>query len=117
MFFDFLGVRLDAQKAEGKTLIVNWNFTEPREQFVLNLENSALTHVAGKQSDRADATLTLSRATLDAVALRRTTFPEAAQAGLVKVEGDVGKLTELLGMLDTFNPMFEIVEPKRSAQP
>jgi alkyl sulfatase BDS1-like metallo-beta-lactamase superfamily hydrolase len=117
MFFDFLGVRLNAQKAEGKTLIVNWNFTEPPEQFVLNLENSALTHVAGKQSDRADATLTLSRATLDAVALRRTTIPEAAQAGLVKVEGDVGKLTELLGMLDTFNPMFEVVEPKRSAQP
>jgi alkyl sulfatase BDS1-like metallo-beta-lactamase superfamily hydrolase len=98
-------------------MIVNRNFTGPREQFVLNLENSALTHVAGKQSDKADATLTLSRATLDAVALRRTTFPEAVQAGLVKVEGDVGKLTELLGMLDTFNPMFEVVEPKRSAQP
>ena len=48
---------------------------------------------------------------------RRTAFPEAAQAGLVKIDGDVGKLTELLGMLDTFNPMFKIVEPRRSAQP
>jgi alkyl sulfatase BDS1-like metallo-beta-lactamase superfamily hydrolase len=117
MFFDFLGVRLNAQKAEGRTLIVNWNFTEPRQQFVLNLENSALTHVAGKQSDKADATLTLARSTLDAVTLRKTTFPEAVQAGLIKIEGDAGKLVELLGMLDTFNPMFEVVEPKRAALP
>jgi alkyl sulfatase BDS1-like metallo-beta-lactamase superfamily hydrolase len=117
MFFDFLSVRLNAQKAEGKTLVVNWNFTEPRQQFVLNLENSALTHVAGKQSDRADATLTLARSTLDAVTLRKTTFPEAVQAGLIKIEGDPTKLVELLGMLDTFNPMFEVVEPKRAAQP
>jgi alkyl sulfatase BDS1-like metallo-beta-lactamase superfamily hydrolase len=115
MFFDFLGVRLNAQKAEGRTLVVNWNFTEPRQQFVLNLENSALTHVIGKQSDKADATLTLARATLDAVTLRKTTFPEAVQAGLIRIEGDAGKLVELLGMLDTFNPMFEVVEPKRAA--
>ena len=117
MFFDFLGVRLNAAKAEGKTLVVNWSFTEPRQQFVLNLENSALTYVAGKQAAKADATLTLSRATLDAVALRKTSFAEAAQAGLVKIEGNAGKLTELLGMLDTFEPMFEIVEPRRAAQP
>jgi alkyl sulfatase BDS1-like metallo-beta-lactamase superfamily hydrolase len=117
MFFDYLGVRLNAQKAEGKRLVVNWNFTEPRQQFVLNLENAALTYVVGKQSDKADATLTLARATLDAVTLRKTTFPEAVQSGLIKIEGDPGKLVELLGMLDTFNPMFEIVEPRRTAQP
>ena len=117
MFFDYLGVRLNAQKAEGKRLTVNWNFTEPRQQFVLNLENSVLTYVVGKQSDKADATLTLARATLDAVTLRKTSFSEAVQSGLIGIEGDAGKLVELLGMLDTFNPMFEIVEPRPSAQP
>jgi len=113
MFFDYLGVRLNAQKAEGKRLIVNWSFTEPRLQVVLNLENSALTYVTGKQSDKADATITLTRAALDAVTLRKTTFPEAVQAGSIRIEGDAGRLVELLGMLDTFNPMFEVVEPKR----
>ena len=117
MFFDFLGVRLNAQKAEAKILIVNWNFTEPRQQFVLNLENSALTHVAGKQSDKANATLTLARSTLDAIVLRKTTFPEAVQTGLVMIEGDPTKLIDLLGMLDTFNPMFEVVEPKSDIHP
>ena len=77
-------------------------------------EVTALTYVVGKQSDKADATVTLSRAALDAVTLRQTTFPEAVMAGRIKLEGNPSKLVELLGMLDTFNPMFEIVEPKRA---
>jgi alkyl sulfatase BDS1-like metallo-beta-lactamase superfamily hydrolase len=117
MFFDFLGVRLNAAKAEGKTLVINWNFTEPKAQYVLNLENSALTYSAGRQAAKADATLTLTRATLDAVTLQKTSFAEAVGGGLIKVEGDPRKLVELLGMLDTFNTSFEIVEPKAAARP
>jgi alkyl sulfatase BDS1-like metallo-beta-lactamase superfamily hydrolase len=112
LFFDFLGVRLNAAKAEGKTLVFNWNFTDSKQQFVLTLENSALTHVAGRQVTDADATLTLARPTLDAIVLQRTTFPQAVEAGLVKIEGDPSKLALLLSLLDTFNPMFEVVEPK-----
>src|SRR5215470_13117140 len=67
MFFDFLGVRLNAAKAEGKTLVINWSFTDSNQRIALNLDNSALTYVAGKQAPNADATVTLARATLDAV--------------------------------------------------
>jgi alkyl sulfatase BDS1-like metallo-beta-lactamase superfamily hydrolase len=116
LFFDFLGVRLDAAKAEGKSMVINWNFTDSKQQFVMTLENSALTHVAGRQSPRADATLTLARATLDAVTLQQTTFAEAVQAGLIKVDGNPRKLGELLAMFDTFNPMFEVIEPKAAAR-
>ena len=114
MFFNFLGVRLNGAKAEGKSLVINWNFTAPREQFVLRLSNSALTTMAGVQAANADATLTLARATLDAVTLQQTTFADAVKAGLIKIEGDPRKLVELLGMLDTFNTSFEVVEPKRA---
>jgi alkyl sulfatase BDS1-like metallo-beta-lactamase superfamily hydrolase len=114
MFFDFLGVRLNAAKAEGKTMVINWSFTDTNQRIALNLDNSALTYVAGKQAPNADATVTLARGTLDAVALQRTTFTEAAKAGLVKIDGDPGKLDELMSMLDTFKVMFEVVEPKPS---
>jgi len=114
LFFDFLGVRLNAAKAEGKKMAINWNFTDSNEQFVLTLENSALTHIAGRQPD-ADATVTLNRATLDAITLKETSFPAAVLAGKVKIDGDRAKLAELMSMLDTFEPMFPIVEPK--AQP
>jgi len=116
LFFDFLGVRLDAAKAEGKTMVINWHFTDSGQKFVLTLENSALTHVAGRQAEAADANVTLSRATLDAITLKQTSFPEAVRSGQVRIEGDRAKLGELLAMLDTFEPMFPIVEP-RAAQP
>jgi alkyl sulfatase BDS1-like metallo-beta-lactamase superfamily hydrolase len=113
MFFDYLAIRLNAGKAEGKKLVFNWDFTEPREQFVLNLENSALTYVAGRQAVNADATFTLTRATLDTITLRQITFREAIMSGAIKYGGDPRKLGDLLAMLDDFNPAFEIVEPKK----
>ncbi|MES2250711.1 MAG: alkyl sulfatase dimerization domain-containing protein [Pseudomonadota bacterium] len=113
LFFDFLGVRLDAAKAEGKTMVVNWNFTDSNQKFVLTLENSALTHVKNQQAAGADATVTLSRATLDAITLKQTTFPEAVQSGLVKIDGNRAKLGELFGMLDNFDLMFPVVEPRK----
>ncbi|ADU34375.1 alkyl/aryl-sulfatase [Variovorax paradoxus] len=112
LFFDFLGVRLDAAKAEGKTMVINWNFTDSNQQFVLTLENSALTHIAGQQAG-ADATVTLSRATLDAITLKETSFPAAVLTGKVKIDGDRAKLGELMAMLDTFEPMFPVVEPRK----
>ncbi len=116
LFFDFLGVRLNAAKADGKTMVINWNFTDSKQQFVLTLENSALTYVVGQQAPRADATVTLARAALDAVTLQQKTLPEAVKSGLIKIDGDPRKLGELLYMLDTFNLMFEIVEPKTAGR-
>src|SRR5712671_5970723 len=55
--FDFLGVRLNAAKAEGKHIVINWTFTDLNQSYVMNLENSALTHTAGKLSDNADVSV------------------------------------------------------------
>ena len=115
MFFDYLGVRLNAGKAEGKTMVINWKFTDSNQQFVLNLENSALTHVSGRQAANANATVTLTRDTLDAVSLQKTSFADAMKAGQVTIDGDPQKLEELFSMLDTFKVMFEVVEPKAAA--
>jgi alkyl sulfatase BDS1-like metallo-beta-lactamase superfamily hydrolase len=113
MLFDFIGVRLNGPKAEGKRAIINWIFEDTGQLYVLNLENCALTYVAGKNRDDADASLTLSRATLNAIFARQTTFMQEIQAGKVKMSGNPMKLMELFGLLDTFQPTFEIVEPKR----
>jgi alkyl sulfatase BDS1-like metallo-beta-lactamase superfamily hydrolase len=113
MLFDFIGVRLNGPKAEGKRALINWIFEDTGQRYVLNLENCALTYVAGKNRDDADASLTLSRATLNAIFARQTTFMQEIQAGKVKIAGNPMKLMELFGLLDTFQPTFEIVEPKR----
>jgi alkyl sulfatase BDS1-like metallo-beta-lactamase superfamily hydrolase len=113
--FDFLGVRLNAAKAEGKHIVINWTFTDLNETYVMNLENSALTHTSGKLSDKADASVTLTRAALDAITLKQRTFLGSVLTGDVSVGGNPLKLRELFGMLDEFSTGFEVVEPKKAA--
>lgn len=113
--FDFLGVRLNAPKAEGKKIVINWTFTDLNETYVMNLENSALTHRSGKLDPNADASVTLTRAALDAITLKQRSFLGSVLTGDVSVGGNPLKLRELFGMLDEFSPGFEIVEPKKAA--
>jgi alkyl sulfatase BDS1-like metallo-beta-lactamase superfamily hydrolase len=111
-YFDFMAVRLDADKAAGKSIVLNWRLTDTEQDYVLNLENSALTCVPDAQADDADATLTLTRTTLDDISLGKTTFSAALQSGQIAVTGRREKLGELLEMLDTFSPRFPVVEPR-----
>ncbi|MDM4765050.1 alkyl sulfatase dimerization domain-containing protein [Pelomonas sp. SE-A7] len=112
LFFDYLGVRLNADKAAGKAMTLNWRFTDTKQDFVVRLRNSTLTASAGQQAANADATLVLSRATLDEITLQKLTFPAALQAGRIQVQGKVALLAELLAMFDNFPAMFPIVEPR-----
>lgn len=114
MAFDVMAVRLNATKAEGKAISVNWTFTDSNQTFAMNLENSALTHTAGKLSDNADVSIKLTRATFDAISLKQRTFVGAIATGDVSVWGNPLKLRELFGLLDDFTPDFPVIEPKRA---
>jgi alkyl sulfatase BDS1-like metallo-beta-lactamase superfamily hydrolase len=112
--WDVLGVRLNGPKAEGKHIVLNWSFTDTNEDFVLTLENCALTYLAAAQAAAADAGFTLPRSTLDEVIAKQTSFPEAIASGKIKVTGNAMRLAELMALMDEFPRMFEIVEPKRT---
>jgi alkyl sulfatase BDS1-like metallo-beta-lactamase superfamily hydrolase len=111
--FDYLGVRLNADKAEGKAMVINWVFSDLGQCYVTTLSNSALTYLADRASDRADATVTLEREVLTQLILHQTSLNDALQEGLIGVERDSARVAELFSLLDDFGPMFEIVEPKR----
>jgi alkyl sulfatase BDS1-like metallo-beta-lactamase superfamily hydrolase len=111
--WDYLGARVIASKAEDITMVLNWSFTDTGETFILTLENSALTHLAGVQAKAADASCTLSREVLNTVIGKQTTFAEAIQAGTLKLTGDARTLDTLMSIMDTFSGTFEIVEPIR----
>jgi alkyl sulfatase BDS1-like metallo-beta-lactamase superfamily hydrolase len=113
MLFDLFGVQLNGPKADRKHIVINWNFTDTQEVYALALEDSALTYTVNKQAADADASLTLTRDTLNAIVLRRVTISDAIQSGQVKVIGEAAKAGELFSLFDTFNPNFEIVEPKK----
>ena len=42
---------------------------------------------------------------------RRRCYADALQAGDIVVTGNGDKLGELLGLVDTFTPMFDVVTP------
>lgn len=111
MFFDLLAVRLDSDKAQGHDMLLNWVFTDRKAPFALTLRNGVLTYREGRLHDRADATIHMSKDTLDRINLRQVELAAAVQNGDVRIEGDGGKLGQLMGMLVTFRPDFNIVTP------
>jgi alkyl sulfatase BDS1-like metallo-beta-lactamase superfamily hydrolase len=112
MFFDLLGVRLNGPKADGKHIVLNWRFSDTGEDFRVNLENSTLTWLPQRQAQEADATLTLTRATLNEILLKRTSFPKAVLLQDIKVSGNPLKLFEFLRLMDDFTPDFPLIEPR-----
>jgi len=110
MFFDFLSVRLNREKAAMAKAVFNLDFGDAGK-YVLEMENGVLNHTANRQAENADATVTLSRDTLNKVFLREVTLADAIQSGDVKVAGNRAKLDELLSRLDSFEFWFNIVTP------
>ncbi len=111
MFFDFMAVRLDSEKAQGHDMTINWIFSDRQESFALTLRNGVLTYRDNSRHAKADATVTLTKATLDRIGLRQIDLPTALKQGDIRIEGDGRKLSELMGMLTTFTPSFNIIAP------
>ena len=114
LFFDYLAVRLDGKRAEGRRLVIDWVFADLGQRYALNLENCALTYLADRRSERPDATVTLERAVLTRLLLRELAVPDAVAKGLITIDGDASAVADLFGLLDDFTLMFEVIEPKRS---
>ncbi|HFH3479331.1 MBL fold metallo-hydrolase [Pseudomonas putida] len=111
MFFDLLGVRLNGPRAEGKQMLLNWSFTDTDEQFRLNLQNATLTWLPERSAPDADASITMTRATLNAILTQQNSFPAAIKSGDIRIEGNPQVFLELLSLMDHFTPDFALIEP------
>jgi alkyl sulfatase BDS1-like metallo-beta-lactamase superfamily hydrolase len=111
MIFDYMAIRLNGPKADGKVITLNMIFPDVHQQYIVQLKNSVLNYYANKQSATADATITLDRSTLDNLILGNTTIKQAYEKGDIKLTGQEGKFKELLSLMDNFNLWFNIVTP------
>ena len=59
----------------------------------------------------ATADLLVDRATIDGILMQRHTPAQAAEAGLLRVEGAPGTFARFWALLDRFEPVFPIIEP------
>ena len=111
MFFDLLAVRLNGPQATGKVITLNAVFSDIGEEYLLTVENGVLHYAKGRQSSSADATLTMTRAALDAIVLGEASLQEKMEAGEASIDGNAQKLVEFLSLLDNFEFWFNIVTP------
>jgi alkyl sulfatase BDS1-like metallo-beta-lactamase superfamily hydrolase len=111
MFFDYMAVRLDSDKAQGHDMTLNWTFEDMKKPFALTVRNGVLTYREDTQHPKADVSVRMSKATLDKINLRQLDFPTAIKQGDIKLTGDGSKFNELLSMLTNFKLMFNIVTP------
>lgn len=112
MFLDYMGIKLNSEKANDKKIIINLNFTDTNQQYALTLQHSVLIYTPKKQIANADATLNLTRAAFDKMILKQETLEEAVKNGDVNVTGNKDKVNEFMGLFDQFQMMFNIVTPK-----
>ncbi|CAG2151195.1 alkyl/aryl-sulfatase [Cupriavidus numazuensis] len=111
MFLDFLAVRVNSDRAAGKQVKINWIQPDTGKRYALSVDNSVFMYRAERQHPDAQVTLTAPRAVLIGTLLGQTTLQAAVGAGQAKVDGDAAALQTLFGMLDKFDPKFEIVAP------
>ncbi|MBK4723287.1 MBL fold metallo-hydrolase [Azospirillum sp. YIM DDC1] len=111
LFFDYLAVRLNTTKAANAKAVLNFDFGEADGKYLVEMENGVLNHTANRQATGADATVTLTRDTLNGIILQETKLADAIKSGTVKVNGNQAKLEEVVSYLDTFEFWFNIVTP------
>jgi alkyl sulfatase BDS1-like metallo-beta-lactamase superfamily hydrolase len=115
LWLDYLGILLDSRKAEGLAFVINVVLPDVDERHVLELSNATLTNIGGVQAAGPDLTITIDRADLEAVMMRKTTFAAQAAAGRARLEGDAKVLEQLMGCLAQFDQYFEILPGTKAA--
>jgi len=111
LFFDYLGVRVDAAKAAEQDLTINWHFTDLNEDYALTLRNGVLTHRDHTRHGQADVEVKMSKATLDRIALKQTGFLKEATVGDIEISGERVKFMRFMAGLDEPDGRFNIVTP------
>ena len=111
MLFDYMGVKLNGPDATNKNLVLNFKFTDNAARYRVTVANGVLNYKAAKQSPEADATVTLTRQGLVALALLSRPPAALIENGVISVAGDPGSLEEMMSLFDSFEFWFNITTP------
>ncbi len=109
LLLDALAIQVDSRKAEGLKFKFNLIHPDINEKFVIEMSNATLTHIAGRQAQNADLTITLNRADLEEIMIGKSKLAELAKAGRAKLDGNAGVLDQLAAAIGTFDPLFQIM--------
>ncbi|MBP7608159.1 MAG: alkyl sulfatase dimerization domain-containing protein [Steroidobacteraceae bacterium] len=109
LWLDYLGILLDSRKADGLAFKINLVTPDDGERYVLELSHATLTSIQGHQAQDADLTITINRADLEPIMMRRATFATQAATGRASLQGNPQVLQQLMACLTDFDQYFEIM--------
>lgn len=112
MLLDFAAVRLNPEKAAGKTLRINLVLSDfGNETHLITVENGVLVHEQGVRDPAAQATLTMARIEFLQTLFLGVPLAVKTATGAIAVEGDAAAYGALMEMIDPLDPNFPIVTP------
>ncbi|MEM7358178.1 MAG: alkyl sulfatase dimerization domain-containing protein [Pseudomonadota bacterium] len=106
---DSVAVRINAEKAESKSLSLMFVIPDTEEKYLLELSNSNLSYIAVDEVLPADTTLTISKHNLLRIMSGEVGVMELVNLGLGGIEGSVLDLVSLLRLVEKNNQFYDVV--------
>jgi alkyl sulfatase BDS1-like metallo-beta-lactamase superfamily hydrolase len=107
--FDYIAVRLNSTKSSGEDFMINVMINDTAgkvDKALIEVNNSVLNYWVNESATEADVTVDMPRKTLEQLALD----PSVPPADVI-TSGDASVFERFVGMLDVFDPGFNIVPP------
>ena len=109
MLLDYMAVRLNSEKAAGKSISLNFNLSD-NDNLNLSLNNSVLNYRKVLQP-KVDASFYMSRSDLHDVLVGQAKMADLVKAKKAKIIGNGAKLEEIIACLDNFDLWVNILTP------
>ncbi|MEM9729713.1 MAG: alkyl sulfatase dimerization domain-containing protein [Myxococcota bacterium] len=110
-FLKAMTVRLKAEEAHGKHMIVNFVFTDLDQSYVLELKNSVLHYKEAEPDPEADATLSITHPMFLKIVIGEAKLKDLVFSKDISIDGRL-ELVKFFGMLDKPDANFPIVTPR-----
>lgn len=110
LILDYMGVRLNAEKALNKNIVINWQMPDGTVYGIV-LKNSVILYNLNRPFPQADVLLKTDKTTFSRLFMQGEPLDNVLKSSKTIIEGNQDKVKELQGMLDIFPGMFKIVTP------
>ncbi|XVJ64535.1 MAG: MBL fold metallo-hydrolase [Sphingopyxis sp.] len=111
VFFDALAARFDAAKGAALKGIFQFVLPDSKERVAIVVGGGVEFPRYGVTDAAPTATITIDRATLDAVMLGQAQFPALMQSGAIRIEGDRMAFLAWFALHPPADPRFNVVVP------
>jgi alkyl sulfatase BDS1-like metallo-beta-lactamase superfamily hydrolase len=108
-YLDYLSVRVNGPKADGKSYAFNIHLSDTGEDLLITLTNGVLNYRLDVRTPTADASITLPLSLFKDFKLSSESFLAAKGRGEASLQGDEAAFEDFLSGLDQFDFWFNIV--------